>query len=99
MIIMVYEFSSSRKEASKFTKAANKEMISKLDFDDRRDYELVERGFIATWDEDTIKDEKENVVWDFKRVDLFKEHEDVDAPTSVNPSLWRQGKLLSRHGL
>ena len=96
---MVYEFSTSRKDASKFTEAANKEMISKLDFDDRRDYELIERGFIATWDEDTIKDEKEDVVWDFKRLDLFKEKEDVDARASVNPSLWRQGKLLSRHGL
>lgn len=96
---MVYDFNKNRKDASKFTETANKEMISKLNFDDHRDYELIEKGFIATWDENTIKDEEGKVVWDFKKLDLFATHEDVDAPAHVNPSLWRQGKLLSKHGL
>lgn len=96
---MTYDFNENRKSASKFTEKANKEMILKLDFDDRRDYELIERGFIATWDEDTIKDADGKVVWNFKSRDLFNNHEDVDAPAEVNPSLWRQGKLLNKHGL
>jgi len=96
---VTYDFNGNRKNASNFTENTNKEFISKLDFQDHRDYELVEKGFIATWDEDTIRNEDGEVVWDFKRLDLFNSHEDVDAPPEVNPSLWRQGKLLNKHGL
>lgn len=96
---MTYDFNENRKSASEFTERANQEMILKLDFDNCRDYELTERGFIATWDEDTIQDADGNVVWNFKSLDLFKFHEDEGAPAEVNPSLWRQGQLLSKHGL
>ena len=45
---MTYDFNENRKSASEFTERANQEMILKLDFDNCRDYELTERGFIAT---------------------------------------------------
>lgn len=96
---MNYNFNKNRKKATRFTENVNQEIISKLDFDDHRDFELVERGFIATWHEDEIKDKNGKVVWSFKDLELFDSHDDVDAPAEVNPSLWRQGKLLSKHGL
>ncbi|MEP3890705.1 MAG: DUF6584 family protein [Hellea sp.] len=70
------------------TIAANKASVSALDFSDRRDFERAERGFIATFD-DGIQ------AYDPTSYDFVT----GDAPDSVNPSLWRQSKLLAKHGL
>lgn len=70
------------------TIAANKASVAVLDFSDRRDYERADRGFIATFDEGI--ESYDPVSYDFIS---------GDAPDSVNPSLWRQSELLSKHGL
>jgi alkyl sulfatase BDS1-like metallo-beta-lactamase superfamily hydrolase len=41
-----------------------------------------------------IKDSDGRVVWDINWAFL-----DADCPETVNPSLWRQAQLNSRHGL
>ena len=70
------------------TIAANKASIKALDFSDRRDFERAEKGFIATFDEGIPA--YDSTTYDFV---------DGDAPDTVNPSLWRQSKLLAKHGL
>ena len=70
------------------TIAANKASVKALDFSDRRDFERAERGFIATF-KDGIP------AYDPTSYDFVK----GDAPGTVNPSLWRQSKLLAKNGL
>ncbi|WP_232497967.1 alkyl/aryl-sulfatase [Agromyces humatus] len=62
---------------------------------DTADFSAVERGFLGTLDDPAIRNADGDVVWDASTYDFLE----GDAPTSVNPSLWRQGKLVARHGL
>ncbi len=91
------------KEATKFTVAANEEIVKDLDFTDMQAYEDADRGFIATWPEDTIKDENGKVVWDFKTWKFLDKHDHdhghFSAPDTANPSLWRQSQIVAKHGL
>lgn len=70
------------------TIAANKASVKALDFSDRRDFERAEKGFIATF-EDGIP------AYNPTSYDFVS----GEAPDTVNPSLWRQSQLLSKHGL
>ncbi len=65
------------------------------DFANRQDFEFADRGFVATRADPKILAADGHVVWDLAAYDFLK----APAPTSVNPSLWRQAQLLSRHGL
>jgi alkyl sulfatase BDS1-like metallo-beta-lactamase superfamily hydrolase len=68
---------------------------SGLPFSDREDFDAVERGFLGTLDDSEIRNEAQEVVWDASTYDFLS----GEAPVSVNPSLWRQSQLVSRHGL
>lgn len=70
------------------TIAANKANVKALNFSDMRDFERAEKGFIATFDEGIP-------AYDPTAYEFL----DNEAPDSVNPSLWRQSQLLSKHGL
>ena len=78
----------SSADAHPATIAANKASVKALDFSDRRDFERAEKGFIATFDEGIPA--YDPTTYDFVN---------GDAPDTVNPSLWRQSKLLAKHGL
>jgi alkyl sulfatase BDS1-like metallo-beta-lactamase superfamily hydrolase len=65
--------------------AANRSVQSLLPFDDRQDFDDPTRGFIATTPDPTKPD-----------LYSFLEH---DAPSTVNPSLWRQAQLDVPNGL
>ncbi|MEO1913240.1 MAG: alkyl sulfatase dimerization domain-containing protein [Myxococcales bacterium] len=77
------------------TLRANAAVLKTLPFDDRTDFDLAKRGFIGARKDPKILDAKGNVVWN---LDDYR-FETGDAPASVNPSLWRQAKLNSIHGL
>ena len=64
-------------------------------FDDTRDFDNANKGFIATRKDPIIKNKRGQVVMDLNRFDFMK----AEAPTTVNASLWRQGQLNSLHGL
>ncbi|WP_299808971.1 alkyl sulfatase dimerization domain-containing protein [uncultured Shewanella sp.] len=81
--------------ASLHTVAANQAVRSQLPFDDVQDFEDAKRGFIARMDELTVLDSEGNTVWDRTAYDFIK----GEAPTSVNPSLWRQASLNNIDGL
>ena len=65
------------------------------DFANRQDFEFADRGFVASRADPKILAADGHVVWDLSAYDFLK----APAPASVNPSLWRQAQLLSRHGL
>jgi alkyl sulfatase BDS1-like metallo-beta-lactamase superfamily hydrolase len=69
--------------------------MSALPWDDAQDFEDVERGFVARSDERQVTAADGRVVWDLDAYAFL----DGPAPETVNPSLWRQGQLLTRDGL
>ncbi len=85
----------SANPASDATKAANEAVKEYLPFDNQRDFENAQRGFIATLDDDIISGEAGNLVIDLGYYDFIS----GDAPDTVNPSLWRQSQLNAMHGL
>lgn len=80
---------------SEFTVKANAEFAPELPMQDQADFEAARKGLVASEDVVLIKDSAGRVVWDSAAYAF----EQGDAPASVNPSLWRQAKLNSIHGL
>jgi alkyl sulfatase BDS1-like metallo-beta-lactamase superfamily hydrolase len=74
---------------------ANRELINRLPFGDTSDFEDADRGFLGTLADPKIRNGAGDVVWDVSTYDFIS----GDAPASVNPSLWRQSKLVAKHGL
>lgn len=81
--------------ATEATKVANAEVAARLPIADQTDFENANRGFLARIEEDQILNADGSVAWDVNQFDFLK----GEAPDTVNPSLWRQGKLNSIHGL
>jgi alkyl sulfatase BDS1-like metallo-beta-lactamase superfamily hydrolase len=90
--------STDPKDATGATKAANRALLDALPFADRQDFEDADRGLVAPLpDNGVIKDDDGRVVWDVSRFGFIRD--DVEAPDTVNPSLWRQSQLVVRGGL
>lgn len=64
-------------------------------FDDRRDYDDAERGFIAALVPGIIKDDNGKVVWNIDEYSFVQ----GDCPPTAHPNLWRQAQLNSKQGL
>jgi alkyl sulfatase BDS1-like metallo-beta-lactamase superfamily hydrolase len=75
--------------------AAHTELMARLPFDDDADFAAAEKGFVGTLDDPKIRNAAGDVVWDASTYDFIT----GDAPGSVNPSLWRQSRLVAKHGL
>lgn len=74
---------------------ANAALLGALPFGDTADFDDADRGFLGTLADPVIRDDDGNTVWDASAYDFI----DGDAPASVNPSLWRQSRLVAKHGL
>src|SRR5471032_1148446 len=84
------------KAAEPAVKAAHAAALKELPFSDRRDYDDVARGFVATIPDALIKDADGHGVWDMNAYSFLQ----TDAsPDAVHPSLWRLAQLNCRHGL
>ncbi|MDQ0462307.1 alkyl sulfatase BDS1-like metallo-beta-lactamase superfamily hydrolase [Caulobacter ginsengisoli] len=81
--------------ASPATIQAQAALKAQLPFADRQDFDFASRGFLGSRTDPLVKDDKGRVVWDLSAYDFLK----GEAPATVNPSLWRQGQLLSMNGL
>ncbi len=90
---------SKRKEATKFTIEKNNEVKKQLDFSNEKDFIEANKGFIATWPENKILDDKGNVVWDFEKFNFLGLEDKKESPNTVNPSLWRNAQLNKINGL
>lgn len=89
---------SESKPATQATIEANQALYKALPFQDKKDFERAQKGFIAKQDVVTIKNDQGNVVWDLEE---YKKYitQDAKAPDSVNPSLWRNAQLNLINGL
>ncbi|MBL8147707.1 MAG: MBL fold metallo-hydrolase [Anaerolineae bacterium] len=86
------------KAATPTTLAAQRSLQRSLPFDDVRDFEEANRGFIAPLpNEGVIRAEDGRAVWDVQRFGFITD--DAPAPDTVNPSLWRQAQLVTKGGL
>jgi alkyl sulfatase BDS1-like metallo-beta-lactamase superfamily hydrolase len=84
------------KDATEITVKKNTQVLKELPFTNQQDFEDAQRGFIAPLPNNSvIKNSKGEPVWDMERFSFIKQ----DAPDTVNPSLWRQSKLLMQGGL
>jgi alkyl sulfatase BDS1-like metallo-beta-lactamase superfamily hydrolase len=87
-----------RNDATEATRAANREVLGKLPFADRRDFDDASAGLVAPLPNGgVIEDDDGEVVWDLSRFAFLTES--ADAPDTVNPSLWRQSQLVVQGGL
>lgn len=82
-------------EATAATRAAQAAVRQALPLDDPADYENATRGFVAAIEAPRILDPDGSVAWDTEWFSFI----DGEAPATVNPSLWRQSRLNSLHGL
>ncbi|MGW1586993.1 alkyl/aryl-sulfatase [Streptomyces sp. NPDC002386] len=71
------------------------EVLDRLPFSDRQDFEDAVRGLIARREPNAVEADGGGVLWDNDTYGFL----DGDAPDTVNPSLWRQSKLASIDGL
>ncbi|MDH4106194.1 MAG: MBL fold metallo-hydrolase [Gammaproteobacteria bacterium] len=67
-----------------------------LPFEDRRDFDEVERGFLAAPKYTSIKTAAGDTAWDFQRYAFLDTTEPFD---SIHPSLQRQAVLNAHYGL
>jgi alkyl sulfatase BDS1-like metallo-beta-lactamase superfamily hydrolase len=88
------------KPATPTTIAINKQYADFLSFADAQDFEDAKRGLIATLpDPVVIKGQGEFAAWDLQQFAFVKGGPENNAPSTVNPSLWRNAKLNMNHGL
>ena len=84
------------KPASPTTQAAQKAVLEELPFTDRADFEQAQRGFIASVPDGQVKNTRGAELWDLRAYEFLNE---VEAPDTVNPSLWRMAQLNMNNGL
>src|SRR6266498_2790159 len=84
------------KDAEPATREANAAVLNGLPFSDRQDFEDARRCFLAALPDGLIAGPGATPIWDMKRYGFLDRDE---APTTVNPSLWRQAQLNAIHGL
>ncbi|MFF1879406.1 alkyl/aryl-sulfatase [Leifsonia sp. NPDC058230] len=84
-----------QKPPTQSVKDANQALLSALPFDDTTDFDDVDRGFLGALEPGVVTAADGRVVWDGDSYAFLS----GDAPASVNPSLWRQSKLVAKQGL
>jgi alkyl sulfatase BDS1-like metallo-beta-lactamase superfamily hydrolase len=82
--------------ATPATVTANAQFLHSLPIDDKRDFDDAHRGFMATIPDATVKADDGRIVWSLKDYSFL---DTESAPATVNPSLWRQARLNTIHGL
>ena len=89
-------FNAKGCQASSYTTELQQQLRTSLPFEDRRDFEESQRGFIAAPDYRQITAANGRVVWDMNRYDFLLTGEEYD---SIHPSLQRQATLNMNYGL
>jgi alkyl sulfatase BDS1-like metallo-beta-lactamase superfamily hydrolase len=85
-----------RNNATDATKQANSVLLTQLPFNDTSDFDAAHKGFIAPLPSEVIKGRAGNEIWNPQQYSFIK---DANAPDTVNPSLWRQSRLINISGL
>lgn len=85
----------AQKAATQFTADANAQVYALLDFEDKSEFENATRGLIASPEALEIRNDEGKLIWSQKAYDFL----DGDAPSTANPSLWRNTQLNHIYGL
>lgn len=88
--------SSDLKPAEESVVRQNAAVLGALPFGDTQDFDDARRGFLGTIEDAHIVGDTGRVVWTMKTYGFQR---DETAPPTVNPSLWRQARLNTIHGL
>ncbi|MFD8404948.1 alkyl/aryl-sulfatase [Streptomyces anulatus] len=86
---------SAPKPAQPFIARQQSELRRLLPFSDTQDFEDAARGLIARREPNAVTAADGRVVWDNDAYAFLE----GDAPDTVNPSLWRQSRLVAQQGL
>ncbi|SDJ52387.1 Alkyl sulfatase BDS1, metallo-beta-lactamase superfamily [Frankineae bacterium MT45] len=86
----------SPKDATAATAAANRDAAALYDLANRRDFDDADAGLIAPLPGKVVAADG-HVVYDPEWLEFVGD--DVPAPDTVNPSLWRQSQVMRRGGL
>src|SRR5882672_3381451 len=84
------------KQASAPVVAQHAATLKTLPFSDTRDFDEASRGFLGTVENARIASAQGRVVWSLEPYGFLSE---LEAPPTVDPSLWRQSRLNMNHGL
>jgi alkyl sulfatase BDS1-like metallo-beta-lactamase superfamily hydrolase len=84
------------KPAHPMTRAAQQRTLTQLNFEDRRDFEDVQHGFIGTIPDAAYDADNGGTAWSMQGHGFLQGD---TAPESVHPSLWRMARLNAVHGL
>jgi alkyl sulfatase BDS1-like metallo-beta-lactamase superfamily hydrolase len=88
--------SDGPKPATEAVAKLNAAVLDTLPFEDTQDFEDARRGFLDTIEDAHIVGDTGRVVWTMK---TYAFQSEATAPPTVNPSLWRQARLNTAHGL
>ncbi|MGK6320257.1 alkyl/aryl-sulfatase [Sphingomonas sp. DT-204] len=91
----VQDAEAQPKPASHATLRHYQQTTATLPWNDKEDFDLASRGFMAEIPGRKILTADGRVIRDLAELDIFK----GERPGTVNPSLWRNAQLLSRSGL
>ncbi|WP_042402320.1 alkyl/aryl-sulfatase [Streptacidiphilus carbonis] len=83
------------KEAQAGIAAGNEAVLKQYPFEDTSDFDDAARGLLGTLEDGLIPGADGKPVWDLNAYAFL----DQDCPPTANPSLWRQSRLSSGHGL
>jgi alkyl sulfatase BDS1-like metallo-beta-lactamase superfamily hydrolase len=83
------------KPATPHIEGLNAAALQSLPFSDEQDFTDADRGFLGALVPGAVRAADGRVVWDNDTYAFLQ----GDAPTTVNPSLWRQSKLVATQGL
>jgi alkyl sulfatase BDS1-like metallo-beta-lactamase superfamily hydrolase len=87
----------SAKDATEATRRAHAALAGRLPHDTGEDFEDARRGFIGTIPDAKIANAAGRIFWNM--ADFAFEADGEACPATVNPSLWRQARLNTLHGL
>ncbi len=95
------DLNASVKDATDVTKQANEGVYALLDFSDQQEREFASKGLISAPESLELTDEKGQVVWSQKAYSFLDDAQGkpADAPSTANPSLWRNAQLNHLFGL
>src|SRR3954467_9423657 len=88
--------SNEPKDATPFVIAQQTAMLNALPFSDTRDFDDSARGFLGPVDNAETTNPAGRTVWSLKPYGFLSTE---GAPTTVNPSLWRQSRPNMQRGL
>ncbi len=77
------------------TREMNARVLEELPFSDQQDFMECRKGLIASPPDLRVTADDGEIIWDQPAYNFIQ----GEAPSSVNPSLWRQAKLNNIHGL